>query len=359
MIPIKPIIHPIEPFDSSLGTTINFTWNGNRFFKSRCIIKEKTSGTIIYNEITETMRPEYHLPPESGLVNGTCYTCYITVFDINDLESDTSDAVLFYCYSSPTFQLSIQPNDVIRTSVYESALHYSQAENELLQSYTITLYSYQKVALQTSGTMYPPQDFTSGELSYIISSLENANQYYIKATGTTIQGMHLETPDILFTVAYENLQPFAVLETNNHPDIGAVELRSNLISTEGIPDKDVVFIDGKYADLRDNSVQFDIGYQIAGDFSHVFKFYEPVLNQQLLLIKDADDKMQISCSYREGIFDDSNGKKGVIELTANSSGVNYTLYSNYFNIPTDSECISYCITRKGPYFDTKAVIIPK
>lgn len=28
------IIHPIEPFDASIGTEIKFTWKGNQIFKA-------------------------------------------------------------------------------------------------------------------------------------------------------------------------------------------------------------------------------------------------------------------------------------------------------------------------------------
>ncbi|PNV62845.1 hypothetical protein C0033_07455 [Clostridium sp. chh4-2] len=355
---MKATIHPIEPFDASLGTTIRFTWNGNQIHKVRCSICENELGTsvfnedYIYNETIDIMKQEFIIPPNSGLKNGINYICYITVIDAENSESDRSDPSQFYCFTTPVFQLSIKNNDVIRSSSYEVGLSYAQAENEELQSYSIYLYSYQKTLIQSSGTVYDTQS------SYLISSLENANQYYIRAAGITKHGMHLETRDILFTVAYENLQSFSTLELNNMPDLGAVELRSNLISTEGQSDNPVIFIDNKYADLRDNSVVFQTGYQIEGDFSHVFKLFDCKINQKILTLSDGN-KTQIDCFYREGTFDNSSGKKAVIELTAASSDVNYVIYSNYFEIPTDEQCICFCTTRTGNFFDIAALLLPK
>ena len=62
----------LYPFDSAIGTTIKFTWKGNQIFKVRCIIKENESGTMVYDNTTEGMKPSYSLPPTSGLVNGKC-----------------------------------------------------------------------------------------------------------------------------------------------------------------------------------------------------------------------------------------------------------------------------------------------
>lgn len=348
-----PTIHNIKPFDSSLGTTITFTWNGDQIYKARCIIKENETGNTVYDGTVDTMKAKYPIPANSGLVNGTYYVCYITVFDIDNAESSVSDGKPFYCYSTPTFNLSIKDNDVIRTSSYEPVLNYSQAENEELNYYCITLYSYQKTILQSSGNVYNAM----APLTHLITSLENATQYYIRATGETVHGMTVYTDYILFTVAYTQAQVFSTLEVNNLPEIGGIELRSNIISTIGNPDHEVIYIDGDKADLRDNSVSFDAGFEVYGDFSLVIKLTHPNINKPFLHLINANDTTCISCFYREGTFDNSDGKKGVIGLKASScSDIYYVLYSNYFNIPGNSECICYCISRVGNYFDTKVVV---
>ena len=347
------IIHPITPFDAANGATISFTWNGNQIYKVRCIVKENESGTTVYDKTTSTMKTSYTIEADSGLENGTYYIMYITVFDVDDNESDLqSIGTPFYCFTTPTFSLSISDGGVIIASSYSVTLTYSQEEDEILNSNEIILYSYQQIQLQTSGTLYDTENMT-----YLLSGMENAMQYYVRATGSTIHGIVLDTGYISFNVAYTQAQIFKTIETNNMPEIGGIELRSNIISTEGDPESEVEYIDG-HADLRENSVNFDVGYEVSGDNSHVFSFYSPNINDAVATIKDESGGMIINCYYREGIFDDTNGvKKALIELNAESNGVHYVIYSNYLDIPTDSQSISFCINRIGNHFDIKAVLV--
>ena len=169
--------------------------------------------------------------------------------------------------------------------------------------------------------------------------------------------MTLDTGYILITVAYTQAQVFSTLELNNLPDSGGIEVRSNIISTIGTPDHNVIYIDGEKADLRDNSVNYDVGFEVFGDFSLIVKLTHPNINKPFLHLFDSSSTTSITCTYREGNFDNSKGKKGVIELKASScADINYVLYSNYFNIPSESESICYCISRYGNYFDTKVVL---
>ena len=46
---MQAIIYDISPFDASVGTIIKFSWNGNQFFKNRCVIRENESNTIVYD----------------------------------------------------------------------------------------------------------------------------------------------------------------------------------------------------------------------------------------------------------------------------------------------------------------------
>jgi len=345
-------IHTIAPFDSSVGTNINFTWSGNQIYKVRCIIKNNATGVTAYDSIIDTMKQVYTLPPTPTLINGTKYVAYITVFDVDNNESSIQNiGTPFYCFTTPTFNLSISNGDIIRASSYSIGLNYHQTENELLNWFNITLYSYQKTALDSSGAKYDTSD-----LSYIVTNLQNATQYYIRATGETINGMNLDTGYILFTVSYTTAQIFSKLELNNISETGAIEIKSNIISAEGVPEKEVTYIDGEYADLRDNSVTFDEGYEIDGDFTKIFKFSKPKRNS---VIKEfgTTDKLKVKIYYRQGSYSDSNGEKGYFELVANSCGINYIVNSNYVDILAGDYYYKYSllVNRKDGYFDLKAL----
>lgn len=348
------VIHSITPFDADKGSTITFSWSGNQIYKVRCIIRENESGKLAYDDVADTMKSSYDIPGRTELKNGTYYVAYITVFDINGKESSLQPiGTPFYCFSSPAFQLSVAEGDIIRASSYSISLNYHQAEEEPINGFSISLYSYQKSLLQTSDKIF---DINK---PYIISGLENANQYYLRATGTTLNGVQLDTGFILFTVAYIQAQIFSTLELNNKAEIGAIEIRSNIISAEGVADQEVLYIDNRYADLRDNRVIFDIGYRTKGDFSKALLFYKPNLNHEILRFTDPNNDMIVSIIYREGSYADSNGKQAYFELQSAFGCTNYVRFSNFIDIPTKNQMFALCITRINHSYDLQTCLVEK
>ena len=344
-------IHTIAPFDSSVGTNINFTWSGNQIYKVRCIVKNNTTGITVYDNTIDTMKQVYPLPSDSGLINGIKYIAYITVFDVDNNESTIQNiGTPFYCFTTPTFNLSVSNGDIIRASSYSIGLTYSQVESELLNWFNITLYSYQKTLVDSSSQIYDTSD-----LSYIVSNLQNATQYYIRATGETVNGMSLDTGYILVTVSYTTAQIFSKLELNNISETGAIEIKTHIISAEGVPEKEVIYIDGEQADLQDNSVMFDEGYEVDGDFTKIFKFSRPKRNKVIIEF-GTTDKLNVKIYYRQGSYSDSNGEKGYFELVANSCGINYISNSNYVDILAGDYYYEYSllVNRKNGLFDLVA-----
>lgn len=359
-------IHTINPFDAKNGTTIKFTWKGNQIFKIRCIIKENESGAIVYDNTIDSIKPTYTLPPDSGLVNGKYYLCYITIFDIDGKESDLQNiGTAFYCFSTPTFKLSVEDGDIIKGSVYEIILSYAQTESEELDNYSFFLYSYQKTLLQSSGIQYN----TTPPLSYTLSNLVNATQYYIRATGTTIHGLQLDTGYILIHVSYTESQVWTSLYLNNRSDIGAIEINANIIAAEGVPeDPDKIkYIEPHFVDVTETHVKFDEGFDVSGNFSIIASFYKPKINSYILLW-DTDTSTRLYVYYYEGIFSDSEGKQGYFELRNTpiislgnlvNDDISYTIHSNYIDIPQDTQEYSLLINRINGLYDLKAVLIDK
>lgn len=345
------IIHNIEPFDAKKGSVIQFSWNGNQIFQVRCIIKENETGNTVYDNTISSMKQQFEVPSDSGLINGINYIAYITVFDVNGEESSLQDiGTPFYCFSTPTFQVSILSGDIVRASTYPVTITYEQLENEILDSYEITLYSYSKRELQSSGIIYDVEDS-----SYVISGLENANQYYIRATGTTLHGMTLDTGMILFSVSYTQAQMFTPLELNNKSEIGAIEIKSNLVSTLATSEKDVEYIDGDRADLRDNSITYDIGFEVEGDNTGIYLFSSPNVNKSI--IKFTTESISAEVIYRKGIYSDSDGEKSYFELQVNSGQKKYVIFSNYIDTPSDDQQFCLLVNRREYLFDLKVITI--
>lgn len=347
------IIHSIEPFDASKGTTISFTWNGNQIRYVHCVIKENDSGKTIYDETVENMKQQFEIPGNSTLLNGKYYVVYITVIDVDRIESEQQAiGTPFYCFSTPNFSLSLQENAVVRASAYSVSVSYSQAEDEPLDSYRIILYNHSKQTLQNSGLIYD-----TSSLQYIVSGLENAKQYYVRATGVTLHGMNIDTGFILFSVSYNQAQVFSPLESNNMSDIGAIEIKSNIISAEATSEKPVDYLDGDRIDLRDNSITYDIGFEVVGDHSSIYLFEKPNLNTSL--IRFFGEQTEAAVIYREGAFSDSDGTKAYFELRVKAGGRFYVLLSNYVDIPGDDQQFSLLVNREGNLYDIKTVLVRK
>lgn len=348
------IIHNIEPFDSSIGTEIKFTWQGNQVYKVRCIIKDNASGETIYDHINDSMKQSFAIPSNTGLMNGGYYIAYITVFDVTNNESSIQGiGTPFYCLSTPTFKISVEESDILKSSTCRVGLNYYQPENEPLNSFRITLYTYQKTELQSSGNIYDTSD-----MSYTITGLENAKQYYLRATGKTLHNKILDTGYILLTVSYQIAQIFSPLELNNKSEHGCIEIKSNIVSSIGIPDTEVIYIDNEYVDLRENSVTYDVGFRAEGNFTNVFVFYEPKQNNRIIHLEDGKN-FTVDIFYRKGSFSDSIGEKALFELNAISSGINYVIFSNYIDIPDETQQFALCVNRIGSYYDLKVIHVNK
>lgn len=357
------VIHPIEPFDASKGTIINFTWKGNQIRQVHCIIKKNETGETVY-DMTDTnqMKQEFNmidtskpdLSPTSKLVNGEYYIAYITVIDSDGVESETQAiGTPFYCFSEPDFKLSLNDSDIVRASTYEINVSYAQSENEDLNTYNIKLYNYNMQLLQDSGEI--ASDVNS--MKYVISKLENGKEYYVRATGKTVHGMEIDTGFILFSVQYIQAQVFSPLEVNNMADIGAIEVKSNIISTNATSEKDVEYIDGDKIDLRNNSITYDIGFEVAGDHSDIYLFEKPNLNTSI--VHFTGEKTSADVIYREGSYSNSDGYKSYFELQVETGGRIYTIYSNYVKVPTDNQQFSLLVTRESNLYNIKVVLVDK
>ena len=347
------IINPIEPFDAAIGTTIKFTWNGNQIFKVRCQIKINSTGELKYDQTVETMKKEFVVQANSGLVNGEYYIVVITVFDEDGNESDEQNiATSFYCYTTPKFVLSVKDGDVIKTSEQEIQLEYTQPENEALNSYCIELYSHQKVLLQTTNIVYDVSDKKT-----IFTGLNDATEYYIRATGITIHGMTLDTGYIHILVAYKKKYLMSVIEANNLKNIGGIEVRSNIVSIKGTSDKQVIYLDDGGVDLTDNTVRFIDNFILDGNFSQTFVIKNPILNNSIIHFEDSNGVYQADVYYREGSFESSNGLASYFELQAVYGGQTQIAFSNYCSITMHSQYYVLYILRNACYYDVHLAVI--
>lgn len=339
-------IYPISPIDAAIGGIIRFSWNGNQAFKNRCIIKDNETNEIVYDYTLETFKFEHQISLEfATLENGKKYDAFITVFDRDGNESEVQQlGTLFYCLSTPIFNFTnLVDGQIIASSSYEFTLDYSQEQNELLDSWSISLYSFPQAQLATSGTKY-----NTDRLSYLFVGFDNKKEYYVRGEGRTINGIVLDTGYIKVSVTYEVRDFFSLLEPTNLSKIGAIQIRSNIVSSEGHLEREASYINGEFVDLRHNSLTYTEGFILGDPFSLVVYFCGLKPNTEILLLKGTN--IFLTVTYRIARFG-SEELKACFELKASCYGLNYVLYSNKISIPDENTLIGLCLVRKGNLFN--------
>ena len=341
---MTPILYLIDTFDATTEKIIKYKWNGSQSFGNICEIRENQSDTIVYKETQTTMQLT-HTIPANILTNGTLYNVRIASIDVDGNVSDFSNPTLVFCFSTPTFDFTnVTENQIIKNSSYQIYLEYSQPERETLNTFEVTLYDLSKSVISSSGVQY----YSSGELSYILNDLEDNQSYYIRATGYTTTGMELETDYIYFSVNYEQPSVYSILTLENVSNEGYIKLQSNIKIVECYTDKEPVYIDGEYIDLTDNVLGINEGFSLDNDFIINFSGYN---FSEGLIMQLFDGTNTINMYYLKGTYDvNNNVEKVFIELSVPVGFTTYCCFSNYINVPNNTDELSVWVKKKNGLF---------
>lgn len=337
---MKAIIRTIRPFDAADGAAITFSWSGAQQVKNRIVVRDYQSNTVVYQAEYESFKGVHVIPPDSGLENGKKYNIVVYVTDTTGQESEASSPIQFRCFTNPVFKLSNMAADQIVTNAnLDVELFYSQEEGELLDSWQVILYNTSKSEVWNTGITY-----NTDILNTRIVGLRDRTEYYIRALGTTINGMLLDTGYIHFTVTIEASNVFFNLELMNRPDQGAIHIKANVVSVQAvIGNGSPIYIDGEYLDLRNNYIYYNRGFSISGNFSLFLKLYGLTPNKELLKMANGDS--ELSLTTRTGIFSDTDGRIMHMELHTHETPVPYVLYSNYIPYPGNSDILLILLER--------------
>lgn len=279
----QPIVNPISAFDATRVHNITFTViGGAQVVANRLVISNNETGAIVYNKTAITMKLE-HTIPANTLTNGGYYNAVVYTIDNANNESVASTAVPFYCYSQPVLTIdNIPATETIENGTYTFTGTYIQQEGEILNSYQYTLYDSNKNVLSKTPLIYYETD---SSLSYTFVGMSNDTSYYIELSGETVNGTHITSGVIYFTVRYIQPASFAICDLVNNCDDGYIQVSSNIVAIDGKSNPDPpIYIDDKEVDLRDPDswVEWDSGFRIQDDFTlrawgRGFNPYEPII----------------------------------------------------------------------------------
>lgn len=350
-------IYPIVPFDAVKGGTITFKWSGNQAIANRCVIKNNKTQTVVYDVTIDSFKLEHFVDQSlvvdgQELINGEQYIATIYVIykeNEQNVVSDESEKQMFLCLSEPTFGFTnIVNGQTLNTTTYEFIFEYDQTDGELLNSWQMIVYDMNNSKLSDSTVQYNDET-----LAYTFSGFSNTNRYKIRLIGDTVNGIKLDTGYIEFSVSYDLTTLFSMIDCTNLPKQGAILIHSNIISADGVPEKEpVIYIGGDYVDLTNNSVTYNEGFLFDGDFSFVIYGYKVSTNKILVSFSSTDNPdFLATLTYRVGYIN-STEYLCYVEFRATSNGVyHYTVMSNFLTALSEDEILGICLVRKGGLYD--------
>lgn len=348
-----PILYSQAAFDATQAHT--FTFNvvgGEQVTQNKLVITNQSTSEIVYQAVQTTYKFE-HILPANTLTNGVYYSGYIITYDANGTASAQSNSIQFYCYSTPSFAFSNLPiNNIITNSSYNFQVTYNQAEGELLNSYSFTLYDAQRIQIATSGVQYvgsitaPPTI-----ISYQFTGFIDKTSYYIRAIGQTAQGAQVDTGFIAISVLYTVPSLFSIIELSNNCSGGYVIVRSNLIEigSESNPTPPNYVDNNTAVDVRNNGqyIEWNSGFELNGDFTA--SLWGRDFNENSNIITMTDDLgNNIIIRYRT-----NENNTVYADATVTNGDVVYYIYSNSIATPTTTDKIQIWLRRIGNQYSIK------
>lgn len=342
----QPILYQILPFDVTVGTRLTFAFNGNQIFSNEVVITDNTNGQIVYQvKKTNVMSTFHDIAPNSGLKNGGYYTAKVRVFDKDDTPSEYSNLRTFYCLETPDFGFSnFTEYQIIENSQYTLELNYDdKGQSEPLDTYYIVLYSSTMSVLRNSGVIP-----ASSSMNYKLTDLENGTQYFIRAVGTTLNGIVLDTGALEFSVNYIRPLYWAYVDLQNNRNDGNIKISSNIVSIEGTSNPyPPSYLNESEVDLRSDKswVKFDNNFVIGESFCSQIRCRGLKSGENILTLSGTDS--EIVLKYIEGYFNSfsKTDKCSYIVLRMVQAGTIYTLISNKIAVPNEADMIHIWIRK--------------
>lgn len=298
----QPVLYTIPSFDAILGANIPFAYDGDQVFGNELVIIDNETEAQVYDlTMTDWMRLYHTVGVDSGLLNGKYYACKVRVFNKENEPSEWSTWRSFYCFKTPILSFTnLEEGQILQASEFTFQLSYQQEQNEPLNVYNVMLYNANRVLLSKSENLYG-----SEELKYTIRQLEDGTQYYIRATGNTLNGMSVDTGYINFSVKYVVPSYWTYVDLSNNKDDGSIRISCNIRSITGSfeGEGEPVYIDDKMIDLTQGNgkVVFNDGFVQSCDFT-VKILGKDFINNMVFFEMDDDSGSKVNLSYKEGWF---------------------------------------------------------
>ena len=284
---VTPILTKINTFDPALDKNVSFTYTGGQISKKRLLITNTDTLEIVYDDTQIGMNLYYSIP--SNTLSTGQYLAQLQVFDFNHNTSELSEAVLFYCLSTPVLEFKGVSKIVNKANITVDVA-YSQSQGDLLLEFGFSLYDKDKVLLTKSETMY--DDLSS----YTFYGLMDQQTYYIRCLGITSKGMHADTGYVEINVSYITQPNNMLFKLTNNKTDGYISVDCNIIDIgyEVGGKKDYIISDGEVLLQNGTTVTYNSGFALHDEFSIFVKARRLPLNKPFLVLGSGNGDITLS-----------------------------------------------------------------
>lgn len=346
-------VNEISAFDAAFDRKINFTYSGNQCIANSISIYDSTNNAEVYTSRV-TSYALSHMIPAGTLANGGSYYVKITAYYMEGAEehSVTSPSSgVFLCLKTPTWKFNdLSEGAVVHNAVLQVTMHYEQEQNDLLNEFYVELYDHGHVLKYRSGAQY--------DISHPIefSGLTDNSTYYLRAYGTTVSGLEIDTrttypSDMMFNVDYIAPEVYSMANLENIPDSGSIRVSLNVAHIEGYSanGKEFTYTDDEYINLEDDMVIFDENVYMADEFTVLLRGRNFQKDTDILIIKTAGDGSLISVKIRETTISEEVVYFAELRCIHPHSKIEYVLYTDFASLNLTDD-IQIMVWFKQGYF---------
>ena len=313
----KPNIVRLTPQDSTKDFTITMSYVGNLPYSNRVIIYDATTLAVLYDNTTTNLNYTIsHTIPAYTLTNGKKYAVQGQVFDQYGNASSLSDKSYFWCLATPEFYFkNISNGEIFDTASIFTTLVYEQSDWEDIGEYRFYLYDELKQPLIESETFYG-----ADSLTYAYRGLEDDKFYHIRAVGTTVNGIQIDTGYIQIFVNYENPEDYKLIYAECDEQNSMVTYQTNFIVINPSDTTTEYEYENGWINLIDKTLVYDNNFIVSGDFTMSIRGKDVYRNATIL--KCSNETMGFTLSSY--IYDDGTMR---YKLLVPNGLCNYVLYS--------------------------------
>lgn len=330
-------VDSITAFDATLDRKVTFTYSGNQCVANSITVYNSMNNAEVYtNRITSYALS--HTIPANALTNGGSYYVKITAYYIDGTEENsiTSPASnVFSCLKTPVWRFSnIAEGAVIRNASLQVLMYYEQEQGDLLNEFYVELYDYGHVLKYRSAAKYNADDPVD------IFDLEDNAIYYLRAYGTTVSGLYIDTRttfpnDVMITVDYIVAEVYSQAGLENVPDHGSIRVSLNVAHIEGYSanGKAFSYTDSEYINLEDDMVVFDENVYMEDSFTFLLRGKNFLPDTVIMIVKAADNGSVASVKLRSTTISGELVYYAELRCQRPDSKIEYVLYTDF--VPLD------------------------